>query len=62
MTPEQFIYWLQGFNECAQQAPTKEQWQIIQDHLKQVFNKQTPLRNLVGPAVAQVFNKTQVVC
>lgn len=45
MTPEQFAYWLQGYSEIAGQAPTAEQWQVIQDHLKTVFNKVTPTRS-----------------
>lgn len=45
MTPEQFVYWLQGFSELSQTAPTERQWVTIQDHLAQVFNKQTPVRD-----------------
>jgi len=47
MTPRDFVYWLQGFAEINGSAvPTKEQWQIIQDHLKLVFDKQTPDRTV----------------
>lgn len=42
MTPEQFTYWLQGFTEISGTEPTKEQWQIIKDHLGLVFKKVTP--------------------
>lgn len=59
MTPEQFVYWLQGFVEvtgetracgvegCGQDACLKtnitdQQWQIVKDHLKEVFQKKTP--------------------
>lgn len=43
MTPEQFAYWLQGFNELtAGQQPTPEQWKSITEHLKTVFVKVTP--------------------
>lgn len=45
MTAEQFTYWLQGFMEMGQ--PTElnaNQVQIIKDHLKLVFDKQTPDR------------------
>ena len=46
MTPEQFTYWLQGFVELNHgQSPTAEQWQSIQDHLKTVFKKITPVIN-----------------
>ena len=47
MTPEHFVYWLQGFFEItnsqeSQLTLTQQQVQIIKDHLKLVFNKQTP--------------------
>lgn len=42
MTPEQFCYWLQGFNEINSTVPTEKQWSIIKDHLALVFNKVTP--------------------
>lgn len=43
MTPEQFVYWLQGFNEMAPDVrPTPEQWTMIQAHLATVFTKVTP--------------------
>lgn len=45
MSPENFAYWLQGFNEIVGKAPTQEQWQVIQDHLSLVFNKVTPYYN-----------------
>jgi len=42
MTPEQFSYWLQGFVEIQETtAPSERQWEIIKDHLQQVFNKKT---------------------
>lgn len=44
MTPDQFTYWLQGFAEVNGAAPTREQWQIICDHLALVFKKETPKR------------------
>ena len=50
MTPEQFVYWLQGFAEVNQKAPNDAQWTIIKDHLELVFKKETPLR--VGPGIA----------
>lgn len=43
MTPEQFAYWLQGFAEMSNQDKiSKAQWEMIQDHLKTVFKKETP--------------------
>jgi hypothetical protein len=41
MNERDFTYWLQGFIEISQSPPTKEQWQIILDHLKLV-TKQSP--------------------
>lgn len=43
MNSQDFCYWLKGFSEIAGKVPTKEQWQVIQDHLSLVFNKVTPL-------------------
>jgi len=51
MTPEQFAYWLQGYAEINQKAPTEEQWQIIQDHLKLVFTKVTPDYHTIQPVI-----------
>lgn len=43
MTPEQFVYWLQGFVELSGAgAPTPEQWKAIREHLATCFNKVTP--------------------
>lgn len=43
MTPEQFVYWLQGFFEISNpESLNVTQTQIIQDHLKLVFKKETP--------------------
>lgn len=44
MTPEQFVYWLQGFVELHGDEPTPTQWLQIKDHLSLVFNKVTPTR------------------
>lgn len=42
MTSEQFAYWLQGFSELNETAPTPEQWALIKSHLGLVFQKVTP--------------------
>lgn len=45
MTDRDFAYWLKGFFEIANpETITKEQIQIIKDHLDLVFNKVTPSR------------------
>ena len=46
MTPEQFVYWLQGFVEVANpMVISAQQFQVIKDHLKLVFCKVTPERS-----------------
>lgn len=45
MTPEQFCYWLQGFCEIRdkeQVGLSEKEWDIIKDHLQEVFKKVTP--------------------
>ena len=43
MSPEQFLYWLQGFAELSGDAPpTPEQWKSIREHLALCFKKVTP--------------------
>jgi len=44
MTPENFCYWLQGFIELQEDQPflSKAQTAVVCDHLKLVFDKQTP--------------------
>jgi hypothetical protein len=49
MTAEQFAYWLQGFSEVNGAPPTADQWKVIQDHLKLVFQKVTPIRPVQAP-------------
>jgi len=46
MTPEQFCYWLQGMLEGNPNLTklSKDQTQIIKDHLETVFTKVTPTR------------------
>lgn len=43
MKPQEFCYWLQGYFEVQNpEALTKEQTQMVKDHLKLVFTKVTP--------------------
>ena len=63
MTPEQFVYWLQGYSEITDgQSPTPEQWLIIQDHLKAVFDKKTPDRGMpvIPNPLKEEFNRQTV--
>lgn len=63
MTPEQFTYWLQGFSEVTgTKQPTKEQWQIIQDHLSTVFVKVTPTRDLTTDTTKYFDYHPQITC
>ena len=50
MTPENFVYWLQGFFELTEndtQQLDERKVQIIRDHLQLVFDKKTPDRKVV---------------
>jgi hypothetical protein len=43
MSPENFVYWLNGFFEISgSKALTEEQVQVLKDHLKLVLTKKTP--------------------
>jgi hypothetical protein len=51
MKSEQFAYWLQGFAELTPgQTPSKEQWEMIVEHLAEVFDKVTPPMKTPGYA------------
>lgn len=50
MTPENFVYWLQGFLELSYQTSLDEiQTKVIRDHLALVFEKKTPTYILPEP-------------
>lgn len=58
MTPEQFCYWLQGFNEIRdkeQVGLSEKEWDIVRDHLQEVFSKVTP--NYVTTTGTDYFKK-----
>lgn len=43
MTATEFVYWLQGFFEISNaEGMTKEQVQIVKDHISLVLTKVTP--------------------
>jgi hypothetical protein len=47
MTPENFVYWLQGFFEISDpKILTESQITQIKDHLSLVFKKETPSRQV----------------
>ena len=65
MTAEQFTYWLQGFMEIANPVKLGEkETQMIKDHLKLVFDKQTPDRSLPPIQPGEGFRITpyQITC
>ena len=50
MTPENFVYWLQGFLEISDtESISEKQVQIIQDHIDLVLTKVTPDRKFDIP-------------
>lgn len=55
MTPENFVYWLQGFFElsdaagAANTALTPQQVQAIKNHLQLVMTKVTPAITITAP-------------
>lgn len=63
MTPENFIYWLQGVLEIADpEQLDKKQIQIIKDHIKLVLKKETPVRNEL-PSLSDLIKKSpEVLC
>lgn len=77
-TPQDFVYWLQGFVEIADSDTISEkQWLIIKDHLKLVFDKVTADRNAITISAPKItlgdppktdwvwpkdWAKTQITC
>jgi len=59
MTPRDFCYWLQGFFELTGESDVngnyltldRTQIQILKDHLKLVFDKQTPDRTTTDQSI-----------
>lgn len=60
MSPEQFAYWLQGFAEMKtdKNPPTREQWELIQEHLATVFKKVTPPLQTTPYPIVNPFQPT----
>jgi hypothetical protein len=68
MTPENFLYWLQGYAELSTAPPTKEQWKVIQDHIALALVKKTsplPLSPIVAglhPGLGKYGKYNQPIC
>jgi hypothetical protein len=54
LSPEQFVFWLQGFAELNASPPTQAQWQSIREHLNLVFKKVTPDVNPIQPTFTPI--------
>lgn len=60
MTPEQFVYWLNGFHELGGgAAPTDAQWKSIGEHLALVLKKVTPPFHF--PPGARAYAQTDAI-
>jgi hypothetical protein len=42
LTPENFVYWLNGYFELGGQDLTEQHIAVIKDHISLVLNKTTP--------------------
>jgi hypothetical protein len=65
MTPENFVYWLQGFMELGDPSGLDAvQVQTIRDHLELVMEKQTPVRTVttVTPNTGPGWIRGQTAC
>ena len=57
MSPEKFVYWLQGWVEMEQgKKPSLEQWKMVIAHLDTIFHKVTPsMDDLLSESAADMF-------
>ncbi len=53
MVQRDFCYWLRGYQDLVDSAPTQEQWNIIKEHLNQCFNYNDSM-TLVGPQSSEL--------
>jgi hypothetical protein len=52
MSPENFVYWLNGFFEISgSKTLTEEQVRVLKDHLKLVLTKKTPDITIANPGL-----------
>lgn len=63
MTPENFIYWLNGFIELTGEIPNREQWNSIREHLSLVMTKVTTPTQYLHPIWPNSVPKdTTIIC
>jgi hypothetical protein len=58
LSTEQFCYWLQGFCELTDNAPTELQWRTIKQHLELCFK---PIANPVHESRPLDANQKRIV-
>lgn len=54
LSPERFCFWLQGFCELQETAPTPLQWERIKGHLSMVFEKAPLTAQELGKALREI--------
>ena len=52
LTPEAFVYWLQGYVELHGTKPSDQQWEVIKGHLQLCFDKVTPNNDQVQAPIS----------
>ncbi len=63
MSPENFVYWLQGFFEITGSAPalTESQTKMVKEHLEYVF-RSMPEKLPQHTALQSLFAKEPLIC
>lgn len=59
MNEKDFCYWLNGYIELNGELPSPQQWEMIKEHLKLVFNKVTPPPK--PPSLRQIKEGVEIV-
>ncbi len=69
MSPENFVYWLNGFFEISgNKTLTEEQVQVLKDHLKLVLTKRTPDIGITNPGLGNgivinpLYRTPEIIC
>jgi hypothetical protein len=69
MSPENFVYWLNGFFEISgNKTLTEEQVQVLKDHLKLVLTKKTPDIGIANPGLGNgivinpLYRTPEIIC